>query len=178
METAKSRVKTNKYGQFILSGEDLREVLLQGKNIDYLTVGQDEEIELFKKYQSKLLEESVVFLDPASEDLSVEDFHKEKTKEWIFPKSYQEIDVKKWLLDKCKTQEQIERVEQEYQMYEERDLIMLLRLFIFLVDYMRKHKFIWGVGRGSSVSSYILYLIGIHKVDSIFYNLDINEYLK
>ena len=36
----------------------------------------------------------------------------------------------------------------------------------------------WGVGRGSSVSSYCLYLIGIHMVDSIKYNLDIQEFFK
>jgi DNA polymerase III alpha subunit len=82
------------------------------------------------------------------------------------------------LLDKCKTQQEIDRVNDEYTLYEERDLIMLLRLFIFLVDYMRKNKFVWGVGRGSSVSSYILYLIGVHRVDSLKYGFDIRDYLK
>ena len=66
----------------------------------------------------------------------------------------------------------------QYILYKERDLIMLLRLFIFLVDYMRKNKFIWGVGRGSAVSSFCLYLIGIHRVDPIKYNLDIKDFLK
>jgi DNA polymerase III alpha subunit len=48
----------------------------------------------------------------------------------------------------------------------------------YLVDTLRKNNVVWGVGRGSSVASYILYLIGVHKVDSIKYNLDINEFLK
>jgi len=34
------------------------------------------------------------------------------------------------------------------------------------------------VGRGSSVSSYILYLIGIHRVDSLRYGFSISDYLK
>jgi len=43
---------------------------------------------------------------------------------------------------------------------------------------MRKNNLVWGVGRGSSVSSYLLYLIGVHKVDSYKYRLDIKEFLK
>ena len=43
---------------------------------------------------------------------------------------------------------------------------------------MRDNGVIWGVGRGSSVASYVLYLIGIHKVDSMYYDLPINEFLR
>ncbi len=43
---------------------------------------------------------------------------------------------------------------------------------------MRDNEVIWGVGRGSSVASYVLYLIGIHKVDSMYYDLPINEFLR
>lgn len=177
MET-KNGVKTNSYGQVILSSVELRELLLQGKKISHLNVIKDEEIELFQKYQSSLLPEMVTFLDAPEETLTFDEFHSQRADEWIFPKIYQQTDVKRWLLNKCKTQQEIDRVNQEYQLFEERDLIMLLRLFIFLVDYMREKKFVWGVGRGSSVSSYILYLIGVHKVDSLKYDLDIRDYLK
>jgi DNA polymerase III alpha subunit len=54
----------------------------------------------------------------------------------------------------------------------------LLKYLKYLVDTMRENKIVWGVGRGSSVASYALYLIGVHKVDSIKYQLDINEFLK
>jgi DNA polymerase III alpha subunit len=63
-------------------------------------------------------------------------------------------------------------------MYKERNLYSLLRYMVYLVDTMRQHKIVWGVGRGSSVSSYVLFLIGIHKVDSLQYQLDIGEFLK
>ena len=43
---------------------------------------------------------------------------------------------------------------------------------------MRKNNIVWGVGRGSSVSSYVLFLMGVHKVDSMKYNLDIKDFLK
>lgn len=177
MET-ENGVKTNKYGQAILSSDNLRELLLQGKNIGHLNVVVDDEIELFKKYQSQLLSETIVFLESPTEELTFDEFHEKCSDEWLFPAIYQQTDVLSWLLDKCKTEIETARVKQEFALYEERGLVMLLRLFIYLIDYMRKNKFVWGVGRGSSVSSYILYLIGVHRVDSIKYNLDIKDYLK
>lgn len=178
MDTSQDRVKTNIYGQAILSSEQLAELILQGKNISHLNVVFDDDIRLFQEHQAELLKETITFLDAPEENLTFDEFHKQCANTWVFPEVYQQINVKQWLLDKCKTQQEIDRVNEEYKLYEDRDLIMLLRLFIYLVDYMRKNKFIWGVGRGSSVSSYILYLIGVHRVDSIFYNLDIHEYLR
>ena len=179
METKESRrINLNKYGQTILNSEDLRELILQGKNISHLNVTFDDDIKLFQEYQSELIPETITFLGAPNEDLTFDEFHMKCADDWIFPKVYQQIDVLTWLKNKCKTQEEIERVELEYKLYQERDLIMLLRLFIYLVDYMRKNKFLWGVGRGSSVSSYILYLIGVHRVNSLLYNLDIRDYLK
>ena len=43
---------------------------------------------------------------------------------------------------------------------------------------MVENRVIWGVGRGSSVASYVLYKLGIHRVDSMFYELDIDEFLR
>jgi DNA polymerase III alpha subunit len=43
---------------------------------------------------------------------------------------------------------------------------------------MRANNIVWGVGRGSSVASYVLFLIGIHKVDSLYYDLPIEEFLR
>ncbi len=171
-------MKINMYGQAILSSDNLRELLLQGKNIGHLNVVRDDDITLYERYQDNLLYHKSIFLDAPEEILSFDDFHLQKADEWMFPEEYQHIDVHTWLLNKCKTQEEIDRVNSEYLLYKERDLVMLLRLFIFLVDYMRKNKFIWGVGRGSSVSSYILYLIGVHRVDSLKYGFDIKDYLK
>jgi DNA polymerase III alpha subunit len=178
MEATKSRVKINKYGQAILSSDNLRNLVLQGKSISHLNVIQDSETELFQQYQAELLSETITFLDAPEELLSFDEFHENCAKEWVFPVIYQQINVKTWLLDKCKTQHEVDRVNEEYKLFEERNLIMLLRLFIFLVNYMRENKLIWGIGRGSAVSSFCLYLIGIHRVDSLKYNLNIKDFLK
>jgi len=49
---------------------------------------------------------------------------------------------------------------------------------IYLVDFMRENEIVWGVGRGSSVASYVLYLIGVHRIDSIKFGLDWREFLR
>ena len=62
--------------------------------------------------------------------------------------------------------------------FERRGMFDLLRYMVYLVDFMRDNNIVWGVGRGSSVASYVLYLIGVHKVDSIQYGLDWREFLR
>jgi len=48
----------------------------------------------------------------------------------------------------------------------------------YLVDFMRENKIVWGVGRGSSTASFVLYLIGIHKINPIQFQLDWREFLR
>jgi DNA polymerase III alpha subunit len=94
------------------------------------------------------------------------------------PEEYRTLDIAVWLLDQCKSQDELQRVGKELLLYQERDLFNLLRYLKYLVDTLRKHNLVWGVGRGSSVASYVLYLLGVHKIDSIKYELDIEEFLK
>jgi DNA polymerase III alpha subunit len=74
--------------------------------------------------------------------------------------------------------EQKVRVTEELTLFAQHNMIPLLKYLKYLVDTMRKNNIVWGVGRGSSVASYCLYLIGVHKIDSIKYSLDIKEFLK
>jgi len=63
-------------------------------------------------------------------------------------------------------------------LFQERNLFDLLRYLKYLVDTLRSNRMIWGVGRGSSVASYVLYLLGVHRIDSLFYQLDAREFLR
>ena len=82
------------------------------------------------------------------------------------------------MLDLCTTQEQLQRAGHELMLFQERDMFDLLRYLKYLVDVMKHNNIIWGVGRGSSVASYVLYLLQVHKIDSMFYDLDIKEFLR
>jgi DNA polymerase III alpha subunit len=94
------------------------------------------------------------------------------------PAEYQDLDIAQHILDLCKTDAELQRVGEELLLYQERDLFNLLRYLKYFVDTMRANSVIWGLGRGSSVASYVLYLLEVHKINSMFYDLDIKEFLK
>ena len=115
---------------------------------------------------------------PYPSDYSVDAFHQAQQSHWHMPEEYIQLDIAKWLLEQCKTQSELQRVGQELLLYQERDLFNLLRYLKYFVDTMRKNSVVWGLGRGSSVASYVLYLIGVHRINSIYYDLPIEEFLK
>ena len=81
-------------------------------------------------------------------------------------------------MDRCATDEQRIRVCDEYQLFNDRRMIPVLRHLIYMVDHLRSQNVVWGVGRGSSVSSYVLFLIGINRIDPLKFDLDVSEFLK
>jgi DNA polymerase III alpha subunit len=98
--------------------------------------------------------------------------------EWMMPDDYKNMAIETYLMALCKTVEEQQRVGVELELFRQHHMVEVLKYLKYLVDYMREHKIVWGLGRGSSVASYCLYLIGIHKIDSIKYQLDIKEFLK
>ena len=140
------------------------ELLYRGQSISDVPF---EDIDQFNKFATELE------ITPIS-DLSL------ISKDFNIPQHYKEIDVEKYIHDKLvqRGPDEIGRVEMELVMYKERGLFPVLQLLIYIVDVMRKHNLVWGVGRGSSVSSYLLYILGVHKVDSYKYRLDIKEFLR
>ena len=88
------------------------------------------------------------------------------------------MDVLSHCLAKCDTDAQRDRVRTEMQLFEARDMLPVLQHLIYMVDNLRKRGIVWGVGRGSSVSSYVLFLIGINRIDPLKFDLDVGEFLK
>lgn len=103
----------------------------------------------------------------------------EYSKKFKIPQHYLELDVSEFIRALTPTNQQsLDRVEMELELFRTRNLFPVLQLLIYIVDTMRKNNIVWGVGRGSSVASYCLYLLGVHKIDSLKYNLNIREFLK
>lgn len=111
-------------------------------------------------------------------EIDIDTFDKMSQLSWKMPGEYTKIQVGPYLLSLCKTVEETKRVKLELELFEKHNMLNLLKYLKFLVDTMRSNNILWGVGRGSSVASYCLYLLGIHKIDSLKYNLDIREFLK
>lgn len=146
--------------------------VIDPKQFNYAVKNLSAEFPLLKKYG---VDDAVPGL--ISPEI-VQHFDQKNQSNWFMPAQYQQMDIAKWLLDQCQTDVELQRVAQELLLYQERDLMSLLKFLKYLVDTLRKNNIVWGVGRGSSVSSYVLYLIGIHKINSIYYDLDITEFLK
>lgn len=104
----------------------------------------------------------------------------EYSKQFNIPQHYLELDVEQYIraLVPQADAKRKARVEAELELFRTRNLFSILQLLIYIIDTMRTHNLVWGVGRGSSVASYCLYLIGVHKIDSVKYDLDIREFLK
>jgi len=97
------------------------------------------------------------------------------------PEHYRSLDVREYVSKLVSRDSDLSvnaRVDMELTMFEERKLFPVIQILIYIIETMRKHKLVWGVGRGSSVASYVLFLIGVHKINSLKYNLDIKEFLK
>jgi DNA polymerase III alpha subunit len=96
---------------------------------------------------------------------------------WFIPEQYKNMDIEEFLVNQC-PEKNYNRLITELELYRKNDMIMVLKTMKYIVDTLRKNNVVWGVGRGSSVASYVLYLIGVHKVDSVKYNLPIEEFFK
>ena len=97
---------------------------------------------------------------------------------WHMPQKYYELNVLQWLLDKCQNDFEKKRVEQEYLLFEKKNFIKVLQFLIYFIDTLRENNIVWGVGRGSSVASFCLFLIGVHKINPLQYDLNITEFLR
>jgi DNA polymerase III alpha subunit len=97
---------------------------------------------------------------------------------WFIPQEYKTMDILDWLYQRCPTPEIRERVVEELRLFAKHDMIPMLKTMKYVVDTLRANNVVWGVGRGSSVASYVLHLIGVHKIDSIKYKLPIEEFFK
>ena len=110
--------------------------------------------------------------------VSVKEFDKANQSIWNMPTEYQDLDIAKVILDRCDNDEELQRCGVELLLFQERELLNLLRFLKYFVDTMKEHNVVIGLGRGSSVSSFVLYKLGIHKVNSMFYDLDVEEFLR
>lgn len=112
-------------------------------------------------------------------DIDPTEWHQQNQKQWFMPNEYKELDIAAWILNQCNNNEaELQRCGQELLEYAARDLLPLLQYLKYLVDTMLQNNVVWGVGRGSSTASFVLYKIGVHRIDSLKYDLPIEEFFK
>ena len=154
----------NKFGEIVYNIEDVVDLLMKQQSTFGITV--DETVQL-----SDTLPETDI-------SLSVDEYDMMNQHNWLMPEEYKQMDIAQHVIDLCKTTPEIQRAGEELLMFQERNLFNLLKYLKYLVDTMRANNIVWGVGRGSSVASYVLYLLGVHRIDSMYYDLDPREFLR
>lgn len=169
----------NKFGEQIYSQDDVCDLLMRGQDLSVFEGMFVDRISL--EEMAHVLEHVPAFVEydkMCQEDLTQEAYDHRCQNTWFMPDEYKDLDIAEHVLGLCKTDAELQRVGQELLLYQERDLFNLLRYLKYLVDVMTANNVIWGVGRGSSVASYVLYLLGVHRIDSMYYDLDPQEFLR
>ena len=170
------KTKINDHGDVIFSEEDVIDLLYTDPDFDITKLYFSD----ITKYTDSLKELGIDLpvINTAPERSALTEFDKLNCEKWYMPEKYYQINVLEWLLDKCQNDEEKLRVQMEYDLFEKKNFLRVLQFLIYFIDTLRANNIVWGVGRGSSVASFCLFLIGVHKINPLLYNLDITEFLR
>ncbi len=106
-----------------------------------------------------------------------------ETYAWITPEPYASLNIQELCegsledLD-LNTIIYQDRLDEELQRVRQREMEDFLRCLIWITDTLREKHTLWGLGRGSSCASLVLYLLGVNKVDPVKYDIPMEEFYK
>lgn len=169
--------KVDDYGNVVFEVKDLYPLIRKGFEVTDFLIQDSPEVQQLVSVAKMLDNAEVIpriYVEPTE---PLDAYMSVLRTQWLIPNEFKQLNVVEFLVNKCQREEEINRIVQEMAVFQKYELEDMLRSLIYLVDTFRKNKVVWGVGRGSSVSSYVLYLIGIHRVDSLKYELDFAEFL-
>lgn len=167
-------MRLDKYSNPIFNEQDLFDALYQGHQFNVYDTMLVEHTDNIKQLETQL---GFKFLEPYETYFDIVDYDVACQSNWLMPEEYKVMDIENFLINICPT-ENYNRLMDELAAFKQRDMYNLLRWLKYFVDTCEKEGVVWGIGRGSSVASYVLYLIGVHSIDSIKYNLDWQEFLR
>ena len=159
----------------ILNEQDIVTAWLSDIDVDSAVFNDVEPINIYNQWCNKYdIDHKIATQEKDESSNYVEDC----VNTWHMPDDYKNVDIVNYILDMCENEEQLKRVLLELNLFKDRGMLIVLQFLKYLVDVCKEHNIVLGVGRGSSVASYCLFLLGVHRVDSIKYQLDITEFLK
>jgi DNA polymerase III alpha subunit len=71
-----------------------------------------------------------------------------------------------------------DRLAKEIDFFVKSDNMSLLGSIKALIKQFKSDNIVWGVGRGSSCASYVLYLLEVHDVNPILFSIPFSEFSK
>lgn len=105
------------------------------------------------------------------------------TFDWIIPDEYKELDIINLSVQKLgelglSSPEYADRLEYELFEMDKRGMFPFIRCVYYVVEQLRQNNIVWGVGRGSSCASLVLFVLGINRVDPVKYDIPVGEFIK
>jgi len=172
-------VNLSKHSIPVYSSQDLFELVYKSKLdfLDKVPAESSADIQQYNQSNKKFDLELPEIVEFQEIDLSMEEFDSLIQHNWFMPEEYKTMDIEGFLVNQC-PKEHYQRLIEELQEFRARNMIDLLKFLKYFVDTCRSENIVWGVGRGSSVASYALFLLGVHKIDSVKYKLDWREFLR
>lgn len=149
------------------------DLLLRGVSQDKIIAEENDDLKLFNQIADDPILSTKT--ENALFDLS-----------WNIPDQYVQLDLPNYLKsklaalqnknDRYKKPEYEARLQIELVEIEKREITSLVKTLIYIVDQLRANGKVWGVGRGSSCASLILFLMDLHKVDPIRFGISHTEF--
>ena len=168
---------TDNVGQLVFNEDDVCDMLMRGQDIGgikRMLVDATVDTTAIRE----LLDAVPNFIKYEETTDSVSEFDARQQSNWHMPQEYKDVDIAEYVLSLCENEAELQRCGEELLLFQKFGLFNLLCYLNFLVNTMRQNNIIWGVGRGSSVASFVLYKLGVHRVNSLYYDLDPTEFLR
>ena len=176
----------NEYGQVQFATQEVIDKFYakEWESVDVL-LDQTNELNKFNEHCKHFEIDSMATIERPTDD--VLSFHAGLSSNWHMPKEYKEMDVLAHLTQQLQEKTNANTEYTDYFVNEldawnkfmgskgSQDLFKFLH---HLITTCRANDIVTGVGRGSSVSSLILYLLGVHYVDPVKYKLNYEEFLR
>lgn len=160
---------TDAHGVCWLSEQGVIELAYQGKLHDSLFEWQDAQVKAQYVHMCE------------SQDnwpFQIPDVSQVQDRTWFTPPEYQTLDLTAYVKARCQNAEQHARAEYELKLIDHLGVHHIFKHLIYLIDTWRSRNLVWGIGRGSSVSCFILYVIGLNRINPMDYDLDPEEFFK
>lgn len=168
----------NDYGDVVVNRDDAVNFMLEGIDLSGVIVDDEDEVDQYNRV-STLIDESLPVINKPKDYKTDPDKHlKRLSNKWTIPPDYMYMDIVTYLVERCSNDIEKKRVADELLEFDKRNEIDILRVMVYIVDKFRENNVVWGVGRGSSVSCFCLYLIGINKINPLMYDISYTEFFK
>lgn len=152
-------------GTSVVSENEYTRMILKDSIVDGIKVVAGEDSSLYKQKWGVEI------------GAELEDIHPEEPNHDIEESNYIEL-IDRILQSNRMKDDYVDRIEEELHFFSRTNNLLFLFRCMKLIDSFRADNIVWGVGRGSCCASLILYLLEVHDVDPVKFDIPFEELSK